>query len=202
MAVLGCTAPLPGAPSESPPTGPRSRAGCASSPAWLWAVSRLVCRQNARLGHLLLVRLKVLLVEVVYPDVAVLAAGGVRAAVRREGERVDGAEVASDAAELLPEGVVEEERLELALLRGGRRDGHGVLPSSGDEVRAVGQRRDGGRVERPLRVEGVEEAEGLGLEEADELVGAGGAEERLVVGELEVGDLLGVHPLHDVLLLP
>ena len=123
VAVLGCTAPLPGAPSESPPTGPRSRAGCASSPAWLWAVSRLVCRQNARLGHLLLVRLKVLLVEVVYPDVAVLAAGGVRAAVRREGERVDGAEVASDAAELLPEGVVEEERLELALRARGRARG-------------------------------------------------------------------------------
>jgi hypothetical protein len=44
---------------------------------------------ETELGHLLLVGLKVLGVEVVYPDVAVLAPRGVGPPVRRVGERVD-----------------------------------------------------------------------------------------------------------------
>ena len=47
--------------------------------------------------------------------VAVLSAAGVGFAVGRVGQRVHGAEVARDAAELVAERMVEEDGLELAL---------------------------------------------------------------------------------------
>lgn len=51
----------------------------------------------------------------VQPDVAVLSAGDVCAAVGAEGDGVDGAEVPAHAAEALLVDLVEEVRLELTL---------------------------------------------------------------------------------------
>ena len=50
-----------------------------------------------------------------YADIALLAAGCVRAAVRRVRERVDRAEVALDGAELVVEDVVVKGRVEVTL---------------------------------------------------------------------------------------
>ena len=65
------------------------------------------------LGGLLGEGVKVDLREVGDAHVAVLAAARVRSAVRREGERVDRAEVPRDVAELLVVDMVEDDRLEL-----------------------------------------------------------------------------------------
>ena len=67
------------------------------------------------------------LVESVKPDITVLAAARVSVAVRVEDDRVDGAEVTLDAAELLLEDHVEEARVELPDSRGRRRHVHGLL---------------------------------------------------------------------------
>eukprot|EP00962_Isochrysis_galbana_P028244 scaffold8900_cov119-Isochrysis_galbana.AAC.5 len=100
---------------------------------------RSLLEREAALCHLLLVCLKVVLVEVVYPDVTVLSPACICAAMRRKRQRIDGAEVPRHAAKLLAKGVVEEDGLELALLSRGCGDGHGVLPAAGDQVWAMRQ---------------------------------------------------------------
>ena len=70
------------------------------------------------------------LVESVKPDITVLAAARVSVAVRVEDDRVDGAEVTLDAAELLFEDHVEEASVELPDSRGCCRHVHGLLAAS------------------------------------------------------------------------
>mmetsp|Transcript_15738 Transcript_15738/g.47756 ORF Transcript_15738/g.47756 Transcript_15738/m.47756 type:complete len:223 (-) Transcript_15738:463-1131(-) len=161
------------------------------------AGSSLLQRKTALL-HLLRICLKVIGVQVVYPDVPVLATTGICPAMWRKSERVHRTEVASYASQLLAKRMIEKDRLKLTLLRGRCRDGHSVLTSTSDHVGAVGQRREGSRIEGPLRIEGVQEPEGLDLKEADKVVGTGGAHQRLVPGELQVRDFLCVHPFHDM----
>ena len=80
-------------------------------------ISRLSAlpQRRVRLLHLSLKRLEILLWQVMYADIALLAAGCVRAAVRRVRERVDRAEVPLDGAELVVEDVVVEGRVEVTL---------------------------------------------------------------------------------------
>ena len=70
------------------------------------------------------------LVESVKPDITVLAAARVSVAVRVEDDRVDGAEVTLDAAELLFEDHVEEASVELPDSRGCCRHVHRLLAAS------------------------------------------------------------------------
>jgi hypothetical protein len=61
---------------------------------------------------------------------------------------------------LLLQDPMPESRLELPLPLRRRRDGHGVLASSQDDVRSPG--RDGGRVERGVGRESLEDHEVVG----------------------------------------
>mmetsp|Transcript_6743 Transcript_6743/g.14705 ORF Transcript_6743/g.14705 Transcript_6743/m.14705 type:complete len:268 (+) Transcript_6743:301-1104(+) len=166
----------------------------------LIAHARSISSAALGLVHLGLESDEVVLGQVVYADVAVLAAAGVASANRAERECIHWSKMPTNATELIAESVVEEDGLKLALRRCSGCDGHGVLAAARNEVGAMWQRRDSSGVERALRVEVVEELEGLGAEEANVLVGARCDEERLVDGELQVGHLLVV-ALDDVLLL-
>ena len=109
-----------------------------------------------RLRDLLVEGLEVVRRQVMYAHIPLLAAGGVGAAVRREGKGVDGAEVAVDRTELVVEHVVEKGAVEVALLRRRRGDTHRVLPACRDEVGARRKRRHSRRVDVALGVEGLE----------------------------------------------
>jgi len=96
-------------------------------------------------------------------DETVLGAGGVAASIRVEGERLNGTEVALDAAKLLLEDEVEEAALELARLRVGGRYLHRLLTTADDDV--VEDGRDGRRVHRAVGDKGLQVLEGVGVEE-------------------------------------
>ena len=92
--------------------------------------------------------LEVGIVELVHPDVSVLATAGVAPSGGVEHDRVDGTEVTLHPSELLVEHHVEEPGVELADPGGGGGHVHGVLTSAQHDV--VEQRADGGRVHGTL----------------------------------------------------
>ncbi len=96
-------------------------------------------------------------------DETVLGAGRIAASIRVEGERLNGTEVALDAAKLLLEDEVEEAALELARLRVGGGYLHRLLTTADDDV--VEDGRDGRRVHRAVGDEGLQVLEGVGVEE-------------------------------------
>mmetsp|Transcript_25417 Transcript_25417/g.65699 ORF Transcript_25417/g.65699 Transcript_25417/m.65699 type:complete len:232 (+) Transcript_25417:281-976(+) len=106
--------------------------------------------------------------------------------------RVDRAEVALDRAKLVLEDEVEEDSVELAHLGTGRRDGHSVLPTADNNVRAVGKRGDVRRVKRSVGLVNLQALEGLRLEEARRAVLGRRNEEGAIPRELNVDHLVCV----------
>jgi hypothetical protein len=88
-------------------------------------------------------------------NVTVLTARSERLTGRVDCNRVERSEVTPDATNLLLEDAVPEPGLELALPLRGRRDGHGVLTSTEDNVWPTGG--DGRGVERGVGREGLED---------------------------------------------
>lgn len=107
---------------------------------------------------------------------------------------------ARGTSQLVSKAMVKENCLELALLRCGGRDRHGILTAARDQVGAVRQRRDGGRVERAFTIEGLKQLQCARVKETHPSVQAGRGEQGVVPRKLNVGDALGV-ALNDVDLL-
>lgn len=95
---------------------------------------------------------------------------------------------------LLGEDLVVETRFELTLAGRGGCDVHGGLSSSEDDVVFYGG--DGGAVEGCVGDVGLEDVEGLDIDELGGLVLGGGDEVCAVCGPLEVGDCLMLAPCH------
>lgn len=127
------------------------------------------------------------------PDKAVFSPAGITLSIRVISEGVDGTEVALHPREFLLEDSVEESRIELADARCGRRDVHRLLPTAEHHIRMlVDERTDGGRVDWPVRLIGLERLECGNVPEARRRVFARTDEHRPVVRELHVVNLFRV----------
>lgn len=148
-----------------------------------------------RLPLHLVLEVEVGLVEVVHAHVTVLTSGAVRCALGVHSDVVEGTEVTTYTADLLGEDLVVETRFEFTLASRGGCDVHGGLSSAEDDVVFYGG--DGGAVERCVGDVGLEEIEGLGIDELRGLVLGGGDEVGAVGRPLEVSDclVLALRPL-------
>mmetsp|Transcript_12485 Transcript_12485/g.52523 ORF Transcript_12485/g.52523 Transcript_12485/m.52523 type:complete len:361 (+) Transcript_12485:1239-2321(+) len=148
----------------------------------------------AQLGHTEpRVSLEIIGVEVVDAHVAILATSGEGAAVGVEGHGVDGAEVAGHAAELLLENLVIKLALELAALVRGSCHLRSVLPTAQHDV--LHYRRDRGTVHRRRVLVRLQARQRLGVPELGGLVNRRGNEVRLVLGPVQVTNVLPVRLL-------
>jgi hypothetical protein len=139
-----------------------------------------------RLPLHLVLEVKVRLVKVVHTHVTILTTGTVRGALGVHSDVVQRTEVATYATDFLSEDLVVEARFEFTLAGRGCCDVHGGLSSTEDDVVFYGG--DGGAVEGCVGDVGLEDVEGLDVDELCGLVLGGGDEVCSVGRPLQVGD--------------
>merc|ERR1719383_871704 len=108
-------------------------------------------------------KVKVLWVKVVNPNVSVLSSTAVTLSIRVERHTVDGTEMTFDPAKLLFIGCMEEPGLKLADPGGGSCDLHGLLTTSHHHM--IHNGRDGSRVDGSLCLEGLDVIQGSGVKQ-------------------------------------